>query len=454
MTTTAMSQKLSTLITQLRASLPDYEIKPVRADSTTYRVVPPSGTPKVTIDCAPGIDETMRWKKYCADLRSLFGWTPADYHKLNLTEQRDIKAAISSGDASLFGMDADAAARRMAETAQAEMALAQTTIRKTILLDNTKARELLAAHLEACQRRDIAVKDEMSEDQIISVLKGHSFLRQRTPDDQRLRLMMKSMLDGHWYWTGDAINIASDGFILNGLQRVLTVYGIPNAQICTDIITGVDNKIWIVVDTGRPRRGVDTLKSLGFVDPSTLKSILSLLFHYDGIEKAAQDDWLSWSQGLTTTMAIGHYALQNKEALSAARLFSRRLHNRISNNERITTPSTAALGAAHYILNRDAKDTPWWEEFLTEATQGAQGMLYHFNTTDAVFRFLSEHEARLIERRTARQNSVKGRFPRAVEQLVVLLDAAWHEITGQHYTANLTADTPMRRFTAESEPTA
>jgi hypothetical protein len=450
MTQQAIAHRFNVLIQQLTASLPGHTVKPITPDSNKYKITAPGGAPSMTMDCSPGDEEAIRLKTYLTKLQQTFGWTPAAYHRQHLAEEGQIKTALASGSAAILNLTPEEAAARMEAAAEAELRLAKRAVRRTIILDNVIARDMLASHLEALQKRDMKVGDELDSEQVESILKGHTYLRQRKADKDTVSTIMQSMIEGEWYWTGDAITVADDGFILNGLQRLLSVYGVPNGKICTDVIANVANKVWIVLDTGRPRRSVDTLKSLGLVDPATLKSILALLLRYDGkVANTDRDDWMSWNSTREKAQTIGSYAMRNKNELQSSRLIAKRVYHRVRDQDS-PSPSVAALGAAHYILTRDTdKGSYYWETWLAEAVEGDQGAFAAHATTRAVEEMLKSHHERLVPRPATHRNAVHGRFPRAVEQLVILLDAAHHEIGSIHYDAKLTEETPLRRFTRD-----
>ena len=106
---------------------------------------------------------------------------------------------------------------------------------------------------------------------IVTPKKARIYLEQntknRTVNEHRIAYLAKQIKEGLWEYNGHSIKISKDGSLLDGQHRLLAVVR-ANQSIVTEVIHGLDPKVFDTIDTGKPRTlshilSIDSVKNAG-----------------------------------------------------------------------------------------------------------------------------------------------------------------------------------------------
>lgn len=88
------------------------------------------------------------------------------------------------------------------------------------------------------------------------------------------------MKNGRWQFTGDTIQISSEGKLLNGQHRLMAIIKSDTAQIF-HIQTGLSPESFSKMDIGKVRTAGDTLATTGYKHYSSVATIVRYVSMYD-----------------------------------------------------------------------------------------------------------------------------------------------------------------------------
>ena len=84
----------------------------------------------------------------------------------------------------------------------------------------------------------------------------------------------KDIMEGNWKEdTGEAIKISKTNVVLDGQHRLYAIVK-ANTSAYLHIITDLDDSVFDVLDTGKPRSAVDVFKIQGIKHENTIPSII------------------------------------------------------------------------------------------------------------------------------------------------------------------------------------
>lgn len=87
---------------------------------------------------------------------------------------------------------------------------------------------------------------------IINMLHRANEVRNRTVSIDTVAKYARDMTDGNWLWTGEPIQLDTDGFVRNGQHRLLAIIMSNTAQDLM-VVRDIDPKAQLVIDVGRTR---------------------------------------------------------------------------------------------------------------------------------------------------------------------------------------------------------
>jgi hypothetical protein len=157
----------------------------------------------------------------------------------------------------------------------------------------------------------------------------------RNLNERQIERLARAMKAGEWFFTGDPVQFAPDGTLLNGQHRLnaLIVSGTPIELL---VVRGVDKGAQEAMDMGARRSLAAVLKLRGEVDTASLASLLNSVYKYD-------HRWHSMAHP-TAQEALALLAREPaiREAIPHGRRVNRQMHG--------TPPAMA--GACYHVFSR------------------------------------------------------------------------------------------------------
>lgn len=92
---------------------------------------------------------------------------------------------------------------------------------------------------------------------------------------------VKQMKEGHWLFSGGTISISKNGRLLDGQHRLLSIIKSQKPQTF-NIQTGLEDKSFEVMDTGKNRTAGDALAVKGYMNTGHMSSVVKLLLAWAG----------------------------------------------------------------------------------------------------------------------------------------------------------------------------
>ena len=130
-----------------------------------------------------------------------------------------------------------------------------------------------------------------------------------------------SMGEGLWGLTGDTIKFSNDGRLRDGQNRMMACVrsGMP---FTTHVVFGIDDDLFHVMDTGKPRTAADVLSIAGYTNTKILASAIRWARIFDTDP--------NWRLGLSNDEALvfirGKYATVEASLPVGVRLYSQYNH--------------------------------------------------------------------------------------------------------------------------------
>jgi len=118
---------------------------------------------------------------------------------------------------------------------------------------------------------------QMTPQKAAQILQSNT--RNRTMNPSRVDLYAHAMLKGNWMHSGEPIQIASDGCLINGQHRLQAIVN-SGVTVPVLLITEQDPSIFAVLDTGRARTASDILSIGGAKNCSRTAAGIKLFFLY------------------------------------------------------------------------------------------------------------------------------------------------------------------------------
>ena len=98
--------------------------------------------------------------------------------------------------------------------------------------------------------------------------------KNRSVNDIIVNRYAKDITEGNWKEdTGEAIKISKTNVILDGQHRLYAIVK-ANTSAYLHVITDLDDSVFDVLDTGKPRSAVDVFKIQGIKQENTIPSII------------------------------------------------------------------------------------------------------------------------------------------------------------------------------------
>lgn len=169
----------------------------------------------------------------------------------------------------------------------------------------------------------------------------------------------KDIIEDRWIEdTGETIKIATTGRILDGQHRLHAIVK-ANKSIYCHVSTGLDEKVFKVIDTGSTRNATDVFKIEGIKNEHSLPSIISF---YNLLEQGKKHKGFHVHQKSTNAMLLDQYYEDENFWQSV----SRNSYNWYLSFAKILTPSFIGGFYAHfYKLNSDKANI-----FMTQLATG------------------------------------------------------------------------------------
>lgn len=179
----------------------------------------------------------------------------------------------------------------------------------------------------------------------------------RTLSDRQIDQYARALEQDDWPFTGDAIRIAEDGTLLDGQHRLFAIERSGKSMECL-VVSGLDNKTQMYMDSGRKRQSSDYLTLHGVGNATFLSAAARMLML-----------WESWrEQGRTispTNIEVTEYVLSNIDALQSSRPPSYKVYRAIHANH-------AAVHAA-YVRGLEVTEDPFLvANFFERLATGAE----------------------------------------------------------------------------------
>lgn len=90
---------------------------------------------------------------------------------------------------------------------------------------------------------------------------------------------VRDMKEGRWKETGGSICISKGMRLLDGQHRLISIHESGTTQVY-NIITGLDEEVYTVIDIGRIRTGADVLSNNNFTHPTTMAAAIKSDIYY------------------------------------------------------------------------------------------------------------------------------------------------------------------------------
>lgn len=183
----------------------------------------------------------------------------------------------------------------------------------------------------------------------------------RRVDDYLVKNYAQQMRKGDWEFTGNPIMISRTGKLLNTQHTLYAIVASQTTQVI-NIQTGLLDKIFDVLDTGKNRTPADVLSIKGYANPGTLQAAVKLIKSYyagkmernsKGLgrhERMTNHEVLKWLEGETNEL-ITECVSEGQSLYSKCRIFS--------------SPTYAAF---LYIFSKKSREEA--REFFTKLATG------------------------------------------------------------------------------------
>lgn len=180
--------------------------------------------------------------------------------------------------------------------------------------------------------------------------------RNRPVSHLRVARYAKAMKQGRWRFTGDAIQIDTNGDLLNGQKRLHAVV-LSGVTITVNLVTGLPPEAQRYMDQGQSRSAANQLAIEGVPNSAVLAAISRLLLAWEANTIAT-----SMKGTLSTNDEIIEFGVKHRDELQRAII----LADRVRKNVRV---ATAPVGAVAYrALSMDDEAA---ELFFAELAHGA-----------------------------------------------------------------------------------
>ncbi|MDH6283140.1 hypothetical protein [Prescottella agglutinans] len=197
---------------------------------------------------------------------------------------------------------------------------------------------------------------ELDADGALDLLKRN--LKNRKPSQERIETYRRDMLEGRWSFTGEPIQIDTNGNLGNGQHRLMALAGTAGTglNIMFLIVHGVKPEAQLDMDQGRKRTVGQQLDLLGFSNSNNVAAVLRV--------------YLMWRNGAYFGDVIGN-RVTSHETLDWARQHSEDvdfIQSNISKRSKVYAVRPAVTLAVGLILSKVAADDA--DVFLAMVAEG------------------------------------------------------------------------------------
>lgn len=161
-------------------------------------------------------------------------------------------------------------------------------------------------------------------------LLGHN-TSNRAANPRHIETLAKEMREGRFMTTGQTIQIADNGRLLDGQHRLLAL--VKAEFTCSFVVVSdLPESIFSAIDRGRRRTSGDVLGIAGYSQSNNRAALIVALLNYEGnrpVSAVAQGGGLSWAPELVMEYAATHdleRALSDGKRYSTAGPFLTRTH--------------------------------------------------------------------------------------------------------------------------------
>lgn len=181
---------------------------------------------------------------------------------------------------------------------------------------------------------------------------------QRNKKDRKVEVFARDMTQNRWREkTGQVVQIATDGTMLNGQNRMHAVDK-SGKTIRFDICFGVDPLDMAVIDSHTPRSAADTIKVAGGGDISKVAPIVKHVIAYD----------MGYPKGPTGSTTASPLEILERYRSDADLFEAAAARGTDCARRNVGTP--AAMGVGYYILARHQADKPQVDDFFDQLVSG------------------------------------------------------------------------------------
>lgn len=160
----------------------------------------------------------------------------------------------------------------------------------------------------------------------------------------------KEMTKGEWHFNGDNIRISKTGRLLDGQHRLLAVIKSGTTQVW-NVVTGLNDEVFDVIDIGRGRSAGDSVSVMGYKNANVLAGSVKLILAYNGgvLRRAAQGG--AGSDKFTNQDVVDYIeTLADKDLLQEAA----GLGNKLAYKAKFYSP--ASYAAFYYLFSKKDRD--------------------------------------------------------------------------------------------------
>jgi hypothetical protein len=120
---------------------------------------------------------------------------------------------------------------------------------------------------------------KLSVDAIVKLLANANEVRNRTISIPQVHKWSRDMINKKWVWTGEPIQVDTDGFVRNGQHRLLAIIHSGTTQDMV-VIRNVEPAAQLVIDVGRPRSIANQMHMANVASASIATSVTNLLLRW------------------------------------------------------------------------------------------------------------------------------------------------------------------------------
>lgn len=120
---------------------------------------------------------------------------------------------------------------------------------------------------------------KLTVESIMKMLHQANEVRNRTISLPHVMKLARDMTDGNWLWTGDPIQVDTDGFVRNGQHRLLAVVH-SNTTQDFNVVRDLDPRAQMVIDVGRPRSVSNQLHMTGVSNAANVAAVINMLIRW------------------------------------------------------------------------------------------------------------------------------------------------------------------------------